>query len=111
MLKRFILKIVKNPFGVYLLWILLLLLFCIIGIPLLSIGHPGGEQVPFTLLGYACDAFDIGFILISATSPFIYHKWYRKYAYIPLIVPLLIIGIILWSMISVYISNGYNYAW
>jgi len=111
MLKRYVLKMAKNPFGIYLLWMLSLLLFCIIGIPLLSIGHSGGEQVPFTLLGYTCDALAIGFIIISATSPFIYHKWYRKYAYFPLIVPLLIIGLLLWLMISIYISNGYTFAW
>jgi len=111
MIKRFVLKMVKNPFGVYFLWMLCLLFFCIIGIPLLSMGHPGGEQVPFTLLGYACDAFTIGFILISATSPFLYRNWYKKYGYIPLIIPLLIMGLLLWLTIRIYISNGYYFAW
>ena len=101
----------KNPFGIYLLWILSLLFFCIIGIPLLSIGHSGGEQVPFTLLSYTSDALVFGFMLISALSPFVYHSWYKRYSYIPLIVPILIFGLLLWATLSIYISNRYHYPW
>jgi len=102
---------VKDPFGLYLLWTLLLLLFCILGIPLISAGHSGGEQMPFTLFGYVCDAFVLGFIFISAISPFLYRKWYKKYLYIPLIVPLLIILLLCWLIINTYISNEHSFPW
>jgi hypothetical protein len=111
MLKNFFLRMFKNPFGLYLLWMIFLMTFCIIGIPLLSIGHSGGEQVPFTLLGNASNALVFGFILISLVSPIAYWNWYKKYAFIPLIVPVLIIALLSLLIIHIYISNGHHFAW
>ncbi|MES2278260.1 MAG: hypothetical protein V4592_19675 [Bacteroidota bacterium] len=107
--KNFILRLISNPMGLYLLWIIVLILFFFIGIPILSVGHSGGEQRPLTLLGYVSDITIFGFILISLVSPILYWKWYKKHSFVLLIVPILITGLLSWLVIRIYISNGYNY--
>ncbi len=109
MLKRYVLKISKNPFGIYLLWILLLLFFCVVGIPFLSMGHSGGEQVPLTLIGHTANIAVIGFVLISIISPILYWRWYMKYMFIPLIIPILLICLLVYWLIEIYVSNGYYF--
>lgn len=95
--------------GVYLLWFITLLLFCIIGIPILSIGHADGEQVPLTLLGHTANIAVFGLILISLMSPILYWEWYKKYIFIPLIIPILIVGLLGHWVIDIYISNGHQF--
>jgi phosphotransferase system glucose/maltose/N-acetylglucosamine-specific IIC component len=102
--------LVKNPLKIYLLWFIILFLFCIIGIPLLSIGHSGGEQRPFILLGYTADIAVFGLIIISLISPLLYWSWYKKYEFIPLLIPILIIALLFWMEIHIYISNGNHFA-
>ena len=76
--RNIIVRLSSNPMGVYLLWFIALLLFCIIGIPILSMGHADGEQVPLTLLAHTANIAVIGLILISLTSPMLYWGWYKK---------------------------------
>jgi len=97
--------------GLYLLWIILLLVFCLIGIPVLSIGSPGGDQITFMLLARTADVAVAGFIIISSLSPIVYWNWYKKYMFIPLLIPLLVVILLVWWMIHIYISNGYYFAW
>ena len=104
-------KLIKNPMGLYLLWIILLLVFCLIGIPVLSIGSPGGDQITFMLLARTADVAVAGFIIISSLSPIVYWNWYKKYMFIPLLIPLLVVILLVWWMIHIYISNGYYFAW
>ncbi len=107
--KNIILRLLRNPMGVYLLWFITLLLFCFIGIPLLSIGHADGEQVPLTLLGHTMNVAVGGLIIISLISPILYWGWFRKYMFIPLIIPLLTIVLLIWWIVTIYLSNGHHF--
>jgi len=97
---------INNPLRLYLLWIIILLLFSFTGIPLLSIGHAEGEEVPATLLGHTIRLGVWGFVIISLMSPLLFWRWFRKNKYIPLVVPILILTF--WIII-VYKSHG-NFA-
>lgn len=107
--RNIIVRLSRNPMGVYLLWFIVLLLFCIIGIPILSMGHADGEQVPLTLLGHTANIAVIGLILISLVSPILYWGWYKKYMFIPLIIPILLICLLGYWLIDIYISNGHHF--
>ena len=76
------LKFNTNPWKLYLVWILLFLLFCFIGIPILNKGHSGGEQIPLILLSYSIEYFIYGLLAISLLTPLIYPNWFRKYWYV-----------------------------
>lgn len=106
-----VLKMVKHPMKVYLLWIILILLFCIIGIPVLSIGHSGGEQVPLILLGHASTITVFGLIIISAVSPIIYWRWYKKYYFVPMVIPVFLGAFLIYLIIDIYVKNGNYFAW
>lgn len=71
----------KNPISMYLLWVMLFGLFCL-AIPILSIGHSGGEQRPLTLLAHALNILIYGFFVISIITTFLFQKWFKKYWYI-----------------------------
>lgn len=92
--------------GVYLLWFIVLLLFCFIGIPLLNIGHSDGEQRPFVLLGYTMDVAVAGLVIISLITPILYWSWFKKYMFFPLVIPLLIIILLVCWIVNIYLSNG-----
>jgi hypothetical protein len=102
-------RLLSNPMGVYLLWFVGLIIFCFIGIPVLSIGHPGGEQRPFILLGYTMDVAVAGFIIISLMAPILYWSWFKKYMFIPLVIPLLIITLLVWWIVEIYLSNDHHF--
>ena len=90
-------KIINNPVKIYLFWILAITLFCVIGIPIISIGKSGGEQVPLILLSYAIGALVYGLFLISIISSFKF-EWFRKYWLVNIIV-FLITGYLIVSTI------------
>jgi hypothetical protein len=107
--RNILLRLLSNPMGIYLLLIIAFLLFCCVGIPILSLGHADGEQVPLMLLGHAMNAVAAGFILISVCSPVIYWRRYKKYMFIPLIIPILVTSLLVYWIFDIYVSNGYHF--
>ena len=79
-----ILKKVFSPWRIYLIIIGLFVLFSIVGIPLLSMDHSGGEQMPLILLGYALNVLACSMLISSLIIPFIYRSWFKKYFLIPI---------------------------
>ena len=75
-----------NPWKIYLICIAVFVLFVCMGIPLLNIGHSGGEQRPLVLLGYALNWLVYGMLLVSFTIPFLFIDWFKKYWYISIAV-------------------------
>ena len=96
--------------GVYAVFIGALLIFCIIGIPLLSIGHAGGEQVPLTLLGHTLSVAVFGLIILSILSPIFFWRWYKKFRFIPLVVPVGVVVLLVWMVITIYLQNNHHFA-
>ena len=84
-----ILKWFSNPFKIYLFWFILVVLFSFIGIPILSMGHSGGEQKPLTLLSYTLEWFFYGLLLITLITPFLFLAWFKNYWYISVGIALL----------------------
>jgi hypothetical protein len=82
------------PGLIYLSWTGLFFFYCIIFIPLASIGHSGGEQVPFTLFAIAIGPTIWGYLLISIITTVFFHKWLKDYWILNLIV-FVITGLIL----------------
>jgi hypothetical protein len=72
----------NSPIWVYLSAIFVIVAFCFIGIPILSIGSYGGEQKPFVLLSHAIDWSVYGFLILSFLTSFIFWNWFKKYWYI-----------------------------
>jgi len=87
----------NNPAKIYLVWSVLLGLFCFIGIPILSIGSSGGEQKPLTLLADALDIAVYGFFVISILTSILFSGWFKKYWYVNMLV-MLITGFIIISV-------------
>ncbi|MBN2396116.1 MAG: hypothetical protein JXC36_06610 [Candidatus Atribacteria bacterium] len=84
------------PGMIYVSWTGLIVFFCFVVIPLASIGHSGGEQVPLTFLAYAIGPAIWGYFVISIMTSIVFKKWFKTYWIINLIV-FLITGLILWS--------------
>lgn len=79
----------SNPWKIYLVWVILIVLFLFIGIPILSSGHSGGEQKPLTLLAYTLNWLFYGLLIISLITPFLFFVWFKRYWYINIIVALI----------------------
>ncbi|OAQ40182.1 hypothetical protein A5893_17415 [Pedobacter psychrophilus] len=77
-------KLIKSPTGIYALTFIIFFVFCIIFVPLLSIGHSGGEQVPMTLLAYAFTYLHYSLICVSILTSIIFRTWFKKYWFINL---------------------------
>jgi hypothetical protein len=107
--KNIVIGLAKHPIGIYLLWLLLLLLFCFIGVPLLSIGYAGGEQRPFILLANTMDVAVGGLIILSMLSPILFWSWYKRYMFIPLVIPVLIASLLIYWTIQIYLSNNHHF--
>ena len=74
--------ILKNrsiPGLIYFIWTAFILVFIFIVIPISSIGHSGGEQVPFTLLAYAVEVATWGYFILSILISILFTAWTRKY--------------------------------
>ena len=84
----------NNPPKLYLEWLLLILLFAIVGIPILSSGHSSGEQRPLVLLSHLLEIAFYGFLFISILIPIFFFKWFKKYWYISITVALLSLWVI-----------------
>ncbi len=82
----FVKHLFRNPGKIYLLGLLIFFLFCFVCIPILSIGHSGGEQVPLILLSYAVDYLVYGLLLISILTSLVYRNWVKKYWYVNVVV-------------------------
>jgi len=91
----------SSPRRIYQVWIILFVIFGVF-IPILSIGHSGGEQMPFTLLSYAVNYLVYGLLIISAITPIFFRAWFKRYWYIPVLTMLIAIFLIL----SVFYLNG-----
>ena len=76
-------KIKNNiPEKIYMFFLLLVVAFCIIGIPIFSIGHSSGEQVPFTLFVIVLSITQYGLFAISVITSILYFEWAKKYWFI-----------------------------
>jgi len=58
-------RLIKNPPRLYLIWFLILIFLTFIIIPLASIGHSAGEQVPLVLMNDIIGIGLYGFLIIS----------------------------------------------
>jgi len=87
-------KLINNPVKIYLVWVSCVVLFCVLGIPLLSINRSGGEQVPFSLLSLAIKIFIYGLNLLSVILSFKI-DWLKKYWLLNLIVFLITMAILI----------------
>jgi hypothetical protein len=93
-------KYLKNPISIYLLWGMLFGLFSL-AIPILSIGHSGGEQRPLTLFAYALNILFYGFFVLSIITTFLFLRWFKKYWYINVFIFLTSGGL----LVTVYLLN------
>lgn len=93
----------SSPPKLYLLWFILIVIFCL-AIPILSIGAPGGEQKPLTLLSYATNYFFYGYFVLGVLTSIFYRQWFKKYWYVNLVIVLLTGGLIGY----VYFMNKVN---
>lgn len=103
-------RLCKHPFGIYIVVIIAFFAFCLVGIPLLSIGHSGGEQVPLTMLGHGLSGLIFGLIFWSIASPIIFWKWYKTNMFIPLIVPISTAALLIYMLIEIYLQNNHYLA-
>lgn len=71
----------RNPISIYILWLIILVLYAIIGIPILSIGYSGGEQRPLTLIFGLPHVALCGFLTISILTIFYNFQWFKRYWY------------------------------
>lgn len=76
-----LLKLISNPIKIYLIWLILIVLFCVIGIPILSNNASGGEQKQLTYLAYAVEVGVYGFFFLSILTS-IKVIWFKKYWYV-----------------------------
>ncbi|WP_316743754.1 hypothetical protein [Pedobacter antarcticus] len=53
-----------------------------IGIPVISMGHSGGEQVPLVTFYYVAVAFIWIFFFLSIATTIFFFAWFKKYWYI-----------------------------
>jgi len=84
------------PRLIYFIWTALILAFIFIVIPISSIGHSGGEQVPLTLFAYAVEIAIWGYFILSILISLLFTAWTRKYWIVNLIL-FLITGFLLLS--------------
>lgn len=73
-----------NPLYLILSWLILSVVSTAIGMIILGISTPGGEQRPFSILGSALPVIVYGILIISVVSVPFYFKWVKKYWYINL---------------------------
>lgn len=90
-----------SPVGLYLAWILLLLLCSLISIPISIFGTHPSAQVPFLLMGYLLIIFVLGTFFLSLFIMFYFKQWFKKYWYINAAISLLSGGLILMSIIRI----------
>lgn len=55
----------NNPPKIYIFWVLIVISFCLIGVPILLINKSGGEQIELTLLSYAIGTLVYGLFTLS----------------------------------------------
>lgn len=94
-------KLFSSPGIIYRIWIILSFVFGVF-IPILSIGHSGGGQIPFTLLSYSINYLVYGLFFISAITPIFFRAWFKRYWYKPVLVMLITASLVL----SVFYLNG-----
>lgn len=104
------LRLFRHPFGGYAVLIITFLSFCLLGIPILSIGYSGGEQVSLIIMGHGITGLVFGLIFWSMLSPIIFWSWYKDRMFIPLIVPAITAGLLICMLIEMYLSNDYYLA-
>ena len=75
-----------KPHIIYLTWTLLAVIFWFVVIPIASIGHSGGEQVPLTLLAESLGPITLGYFTISILTTILFKDWFKKYWIVNLII-------------------------
>ena len=75
-MERTLLKL-NNSIKIYIFWVLIVISFCLIGIPLISINKSGGEQIDLTLLCYAIGALIDGLFILSILTSLNF-EWLKK---------------------------------
>jgi uncharacterized protein YacL len=103
-----LIRLCKHPFGIYGVLVMIFLAFCFVGIPLLSIGYPDGEQISLTMLGHGMSGLVFGLVIWSIASPIIFWSWYKQRKFIPLILPVIIALLLIYMLITIYLQNN-NY--
>jgi len=99
----FIKSLLRNPGKIYLLGISVFFFFSFVCIPILSSGHPGGEQRPMTLLSYAVNYLFFSFFIVALITTIACWKWFKKYWY----VNLSILIVTSYVIIKVYFLKDY----
>ena len=92
-----------NPVKIYRVWVITLIIGAFIIIPILSLGHAGGEQKPLIYFSKLIGIAVYGSFALSIITSFQSKTWIRKYWYINLS-----IFIITASLIGFQIKNKEN---
>ena len=97
--------LIKNPLGIYLIWLALLAVFYLAGLNLLHWSVDDGEEERYSFLGKAFVVGELGVIVIGFISPVIYWDWYKKYSFVPVILPLGLSMFLAFWMIDTYLGR------
>ncbi|WP_448700187.1 hypothetical protein ACFGVR_23650 [Mucilaginibacter sp. AW1-3] len=103
----------KNPLWCYLFWSVSLVLVYLASIPIFSVGEGDDDDDDMSLetfAGHLLGIAAIGLVVISVLSMIFHWNWYKKYNYIPLILPLTIVSVLSYWTIATFISNDHHFA-
>lgn len=75
-------NIFKSPWGIYLLWILLFILYFIIVIPITVLESQSSSGLPFIFIMYGLSILILGVFVISLLIPLIFRSWFKKFWYV-----------------------------
>ncbi len=93
-------KLRLTPKLIHIIWGGLIILYLFVFIPIKSIGHSGGEQVPLTLLAYALQWIIWGYFLISIVTAVTFFDWFKKYWIINVLIFILTGGILFMYLLA-----------
>jgi len=96
-------KLINSPGKIYGISFIAFFLFCLIGIPIINMGHSDGEQIPLVMLVYAGYVMIILLFILSILTSFMFRGWFKKYWFINLII-MVFTGYVLISYLYVLIS-------
>lgn len=74
-------NIIYSPFGFYLLWIILCIVFGLL-IPIITKEYDSSAQIPFILGTYTLIALVCGTFLISLLNMLVFKTWGKKFWYV-----------------------------
>ena len=92
-------KKVSTPALIYFIGIGCMIIYFILIIPISSVGHSGGEQVPLTMFAKGLEIFSWGFFIISIITSFIDKEWFKIFWPLNLVIFLMTGGLLFLSYI------------